>query len=408
MTFNEALSLFIVACGGLLAPLLGRLLHVPAAVVEIAFGIAVGAFLPQTVYLSPVVSFLADFGFVLLMFLAGLEIDLRVLARGGLPSFLRVAPFGFFVPLLGVVIAAKLGLPLLDGLLVGCISIGVALPVLQEIQGTQTVWGQTVLIVGGLGELCTIFWLAVLGNMPAQAALTMASVLLVVPKLLELLALFCLAGILFVGLRELLWWFPESLRSWAEAAEDSNELGVRLAIAIMVGFAVIAIVAGIPEILASFLAGLAVAAVLPRRGMLMQKLEAAGYGFFIPIFFIQVGWQVKVGTLITPDALKVLAAVLLGTLLTRFLGAPFLRLCVSGVNLVRSTLLLGAPLTLQVAVAVYAVSQGALPERILPAVVVAASLGAIVYPTIVRRFLLRRTQEQRSEEGLGEPMMTPW
>lgn len=383
MSEHQAYSLLLLAVGAAVAPVVSRRLGIPAAVGEILFGLLAGSLVPASLNLSSFVGFLAHFGFLLLMFLAGLEVNVQQLIaerRGGL---VRLLPFALFVPAVGVAAALKLGQPMLLGLIVGAISIGVALPVLQELRVLRAPLGQTILVVGGLGELCTIMGLALLGHLGAGA-----SALVIVEELVKVVAIFGVAGVVLTALRELLWWFPERWEA-VLAGDDTSELGVRAALALMVAFAAVAVLVGVPDILATFLAGLTVAAVFPGRHQLVAKLGTAGFGFFIPIFFINVGWNVDLRAFLDPATLRTLGVLSLATLAIRILGLPALLLRLNVADAVRAATLLATPLTLQVAIAEYGIQQHLLPTSIRPAVVATASLAAILYPILARRTLFR-------------------
>jgi Kef-type K+ transport system membrane component KefB len=129
----------------------------------------------------------------------------------------------------------------------------------------------------------------------------------------------------------------------------------------------------------------------------VAKLGTAGFGFFIPIFFINTGWNinagwnVNVGAFLDPATLRTLGLLSVATLATRLLGLPALLLRLNVAVAVRAAALLATPLTLQIAIAEYGIQQHLLPTSIRPAVVATASLAAILYPILARRALFRQT-----------------
>ncbi len=84
------------------------------------------------------------------------------------------------------------------------------------------------------------------------------------------------------------WWFPHSFQRWVRE-EDPSELGVRFGFVLMLGLAALAAWVGLEAILGAFLAGMLFAYVFRETGVLETKLVALGQGFFVPIFFINVG-----------------------------------------------------------------------------------------------------------------------
>ena len=81
----DALSLVIISLGAFLLPLLAEKINIPSIVLEIAYGILVGPVL-GIVKISEFISGLAIFGFMLLMFLSGFEIELDTFREKGLKT----------------------------------------------------------------------------------------------------------------------------------------------------------------------------------------------------------------------------------------------------------------------------------------------------------------------------------
>jgi len=83
---------------------------------------------------------------------------------------------------------------------------------------------------------------------------------------------------------------PNVVRLIDELAHTSAQLKIRGALALLVIFVVLSQVVGTELVLGSFFAGLALTILSPKQGSSMRiKLDALGYGFFIPIFFITAG-----------------------------------------------------------------------------------------------------------------------
>lgn len=384
MTNEQALTLVIVAVGAAVAPLFSGWLRIPAAVGEILFGLVAGFFFVPSGAALAFLPFLAHFGFLLLMFLAGLEIDVHSLAKQSWSTIARLLPFAILAPFLGIAVAVLVGQPALMGLIVGAISIGVAMPVLQELRLLRTQVGQNILLIGAVGELVTIALLALLGN--AGSASTAPVLALEVVKLA---AIFGVAGLVLTALREVLWWRPLPMGRLLRV-DDPTELGMRAAVAVMALFAALATFVGVPDILATFVAGMTIGAVFQGRETVVAKLGSAGFGVLIPVFFIKVGWDVDVRAFLDFSTLELLGVLFGATLAVRLLAGPALWLSCRGGDAVRSLLLLSGPLTLQVAVAEFGIASHVLSASVRPAVVGAACLSAVCWPTLGRLLLARR------------------
>jgi CPA2 family monovalent cation:H+ antiporter-2 len=98
---NHALfSLLIITLLAALVPLLAARLkrfHIPIVILEILAGILIGKSVLDIVTPSPVLDFLSEFGFVILMFISGLEMDLNSFsfadASNRRNGFWKTAPF---------------------------------------------------------------------------------------------------------------------------------------------------------------------------------------------------------------------------------------------------------------------------------------------------------------------------
>lgn len=379
MIATETGPLFVLALGALFAPLLSRRVGIPTAVGEILLGIVVGIFLgPRAGGLPEALAFL---GFALLMFTAGAEIDFAEIERGSAGQF--VVALAFTAVCLGVAMALArwFGYAAIVGLAGGVISIGVAVAALGESGLLGEKIGQTVLVVGGVGEGISLVALTALdiGRQTSGSGLGIAVVKLGGALLATYLFLIVVRG--------LVWWYPELFAGLVEA-RDPSEVGVRAAFAVMLAFVAAAVWIGIEPILGAFLSGAIFAFVFRSKEALQGKLTSIGYGFLIPFFFIGVGQDLRLDALTNPSTLRAAVVFLVLTLLPRILAAPFLR--VSGLAprpALGAALFLSAPLTLQVATARLGADLRLLDSSDVTALVLVATLLGVLAPTLARRLV---------------------
>ena len=134
---------------------------------------------------------------------------------------------------------------------------------------------------------------------------------------------------------------------------DLSEIGVRFGFVLMLGLSAIAAWAGLEAILGAFLAGLLFTYVFRETRVLETKLLALGQGFFVPIFFINVGISFNLGALgDLGSAAKTVAVLALASLSVKLF--PTLLLVLAGMSLrvsLAGSFLLATPLTLLVAAA---------------------------------------------------------
>jgi Kef-type K+ transport system membrane component KefB len=167
--------------------------------------------------------------------------------------------------------------------------------------------------------------------------------------------------------------------------DSSAEIRVRGAFLLLIGLVVIAQLFGLEVILGAFFAG-AVLKLLDRDEMMTHtgfhnKLQAVGYGVFIPFFFVASGMQLDVGALLSGGAALALVPVfLLSLLLARGLPAALYRPMVGSRGSLAAALLQATSLPFIVAATGIGMELGILSPAIGTAMVVAGLLSVVLFP----------------------------
>jgi len=278
------ISLILISTAAFLIPLLSVQVRLPAIVLEILFGVLVG---PVLGFIEPgeeLLGFLAEFGLFLLMFLAGIEIDFGRLERQG-PVQLGtgLVLFGLFFG------AAYLGAGMLDvsgvdqqvflALLLSAAALGLVVPALKETRLSTSRLGQVTLITAVFAEVLSLVGIVA---MSVWVDGGMGWGLLSIPAL-AVAALVALALV-----RQAAWWYPERFERLFRA-DDPQEMGTRAALALLFVFVGLSALLQVEAILGAFLAGAMFSFVFRDPGPLEEQLNGFSFGFFIPIFFINVG-----------------------------------------------------------------------------------------------------------------------
>ncbi|RSD15527.1 cation:proton antiporter [Amycolatopsis eburnea] len=318
----EFVNLFAVTAIALVAPLLLALvpkLRVPAVVLEIVLGIVAGPSGLGWVHADVPVRIAALLGLAFLLFLAGLEIDVHRL-RG---RALRPAVLGYGVTLaLGLAAGAGFGAagwvhsPLLIAVALSATSLGLVVPVLKDAGQAESGLGQAVIAASSVADFAAVVLLSLLfsasgGSTGGRVVLLAAFALLVAVTA----AVVSLAG------------KSRRLGATLTALQDTTaEIRVRAAVVLLVAFVALAEAFGLESILGAFLAG-AVAGLLDRDAAshprFRVKLDAIGYGFLIPVFFVTSGLRLDLGGLLAnPAALARVPLFLAALLIAR--GVPAL------------------------------------------------------------------------------------
>jgi len=381
-------SLLIVGAVAVAVPLFLGLVpavKVPAVVLEILGGILVGPTVLGWVHLDVAVRVIADLGLGFLLFMAGFEIDLRRFDRRTLTLVSRAFLLSMILALL-VAYGLQLGGQVRDGLLVGITlvstSLGVLVPILHDAGQTETIFGRMIMAAGSLAELAplvllSVFFSASSKNPGAELGL--------------------LAG--FVGLTAAIVVVTQRVRVWSPLREvvhrlenTSSQLRVRLAITFALAFSVVAEHFGLATILGAFLAGVIVRRTdeTPASQEEFQgKLEAIGFGFLIPVFFVSTGVGLDITALFHSTRAIILVPVfLVALLLVRGLPALLYVRVVGRTRAIAAGFMQATSLTFIVVATVIGVQTGHQRTSTAAALVVAGLLSVVIYPPIALRMLM--------------------
>ncbi len=392
MTGSQTTTLLVLALGAFAAPLVSRRLGVPAVVGEALLGALIAA-LAGPLANTGLPNALGFLGFALLMFTAGAEIDFERIERGSKQMVIVGILFGAFSIASAVALATTLGTAPIVGVGYGVTSIALAVAALQEIDLLSSTVGQAVLVVGGLGESVSLLALTAV-NLASQGEGSARF-----EQVLKLVGALLLAYVILLALRSLVWWYPEHFERMVDTREPT-EVGVRAALALMLAFVAAAAQLGLEPILGAFLAGAIFGFVFRATEPLSGKLNTVGYGFLIPYFFIGVGQELDLRSLLTPTMVSLVGQALALTVLVKVCGTPLLRLIgLPWREALSVALFLGAPLTLQVAVARLGEDLDLLGHDQAMALVFCSVLAGLSMPALGRR-LLRRSRAEGQDAPL--------
>ena len=402
---NEVLlSLLLITSLAAIVPLLSRRLQrfrIPIVVWEILVGIVIGkSGFHWVATHNEIIQFLAWFGFIFLMFLSGLELDFGALMPSvddqtpiwRRPLLLAALSFaitltlgmftGFELKVQGVTEAA-----ILMGLVLSTTSLGVVMPILKEKRLVTSSYGQTILVAALLADFLTLFLLSI------DVAFLVKG--LTLDLLLILVLLVVVAVFLRVG-RSLLA-NPKLTHILAEVAETTAQIRVRGSFALMVALAALASVLGVEVILGAFLAGAAVSILSDRNNpVLREKLDAIGFGFFIPIFFIMVGVNLDLKTLLaSPENLILLPELLIAAFAIKFGAALVFKPAFSWRETFAAGALLSARLSLIIAASAIALDLGVITDAVNTAIVLVAIITVTASPILFDFLLPKRAEARR-------------
>jgi Kef-type K+ transport system membrane component KefB len=315
-------NLLIVAVIALLAPLtlgFAPSVRVPAVVLEIVAGVVVGPHGLGWVDVDLPIEIVSLIGLAFLLFLAGLEVDLHQLTG----PLLRSALIGFAVTLvLGMLVGVGLHAvdwvksPTLVAVTLAATSLGLVVPVLKDAGQIETPLGQSTIAAASVADfgaivLLSLFFSSSEGSTGSRLVLLAAFAMLV--------AVTAVAVSLIARSRRL-------DMTLTRLQDTTAEIRVRAAVVLLIAFVALAEKFGLESILGAFMAG-AVVGILDRdtesHPNFHLKLEAMGYGFLIPVFFVTSGLRLDLGGLVdSPSALARVPVFVVALLVVR--GVPAL------------------------------------------------------------------------------------
>jgi Kef-type K+ transport system membrane component KefB len=385
-------GLLIVAVVAFAVPLLLALTparRLPAIALEIVAGIIIGPSVLGWVKVDLPISILSVLGLAFLLFLAGLEVELERL-RGRLLAFVGSAfLISFGLALLvgyGLSIAGQVVSPLLIAIILVATALGIVIPVLEDAGESTSDFGQLVIAGAMFAEFGSIILLSLFFSREA----TSASTKLVLLGGFALLAV----GFAFVLLR--------LVRSRQVATvllrlqDTTAQIRVRGAFMLLVGFVALASLLGLETILGAFVAGVILRLVAGDRMMthpqFRQKLEAIGFGVFIPVFFVTSGIQFDLAALFSSLSTILRVPVFLAALLlVRGVPALLYRPLVGSRRSVVAGLLQATSLSFIVAASQIGLELGLITKATGAALIAAGLLSVLIFP-IIALTLLRRAE----------------
>ena len=360
-----------------LSPILSRVFKLPTSVVEILLGslaVWVG-FLHAD---NEVFKNLSKIGFFYLMFLVGLEIEIREFLHFK-DRFLKKT-LVFFSILYGasLILYGVFDLSAVYIVALPIASLGMVMALINE-HGKSHPWLELALVIGLIGELMSICAFVIFDGVSTHGlgwdfAKSIGILILV---LVSSYYLFKMLNILF-------WWYP-GLKKIIMPQQDTKHQSIRISIALF--FILLAIMQWleIDMVLGAIIAGIFITNFFTHKKELSHELSTFGFGFLVPLFFIFVGTTLDLNLVFTQTilyhALWIVCAMVGIRLLASF-GAYYTYLRFKATVLY--SLSYSMPLTFLVAIATIAVKNGAIGQEEYASFIVAALMEGIIIMTLIQ------------------------
>ena len=376
------------------APFIAKLVKLPTTPVEIILGSIAGGIGLFGTEPNHIFELVAEFGFLYLMFVAGMEVNVKKLLRTDVTILKTGFAYLGILYALSVLIAYQLGMSFVFMVIFPLISVGLIATLSKE-YGKETPWVKLSITVGILGELISIIVLTL-----ASAGIHYGLGLDFFFKI-SVLAMFIGAmALVYYLLHLLFWWYPE-IRSVMMPYFDTKEQDIRLSMATLFIMLAIMLYLGLELAFGAFIAGVFIATFFSHKEDLEAKISSFGFGFLIPIFFIYVGSSLPYEAL-QKEGLVLFAFIIASIMIfVRVLASfAFVRLCGF-----RNAMLIAfshaMPLTLLIAVATLAFHARSIDEFHYEAFILASIVEVIVSMLTIKLLARERSDEMCPLGGDG-------
>ncbi|MFZ9659025.1 MAG: cation:proton antiporter [Arcobacteraceae bacterium] len=359
----------------MLSPMISQLIKAPIVVVEIFFGMLAGFF--GLIYGDNMLQIVSKFGFLYLMFLAGLEINLKLVGVIRKDLSFNIALYFTFLYSLAAIACVTFNLSVVYLVALPIFSLGMLMMLVKE-YGKDEPWLNLALSIGVVGEVISILALTIFSGW-----LEFGFNLSFVTSILTLAAVIFTIILILNFFKILFWWYPE-LKTKIMPDADKQDRDVRFAFALFFILIALMFYLKIDVVLGAFTAGLFLKIFFTKKEELFEKLSSVGFGFFVPIFFIYTGSTVKIDMInsdILNSALFIIAAIISIRLISSFVAFyKYLKL--------KQTILFAfsdsMPLTFLVAISTLGFAHGVINQNEYFAFILASMIDGLLLMIVIR------------------------
>lgn len=368
------------------SPLIARMLRLPSITVEIILGALAGYF--AFIMDHAILDLVSKLGFLYLMFLAGLEVDLKKIVNISPTILKKSLIYNVILFSLSALITFYLDTGYIFVVILPLISIGLLAALKKEYGDVE--WIRLAILVGLIGEIVSIFALTTV-----SAALEFGigeefyrTMFLFVMFLVSMI-------IIYKVFHNLIWWFPE-IKAYLMPKEDHQEQDIRISMSIFFLMIAVMMLLNLKVAFGAFIAGMFITTFFEKHNkQLPHKLESFGFGWLVPIFFISVGASFELSALLQ-DGLLVKALLIVAAMISIRFVASLLFVQEMGWNrFYMIGLTHSMPITLLIAVTTLAYNNYTIDQEYYYAFILAAILEVLIVMILIKFFanLIGKTKD---------------
>ena len=375
----EKVYLVITICAIIMiAPMLSKIIKAPVVVIEIVLGLIAGYL--GLIYENETLKLIAKFGFVYLMFLAGLEINFKLVKVIKTTLAWNVVFYFVFLYTISGLMCWLFDLGLTYFVALPIFSLGMIMMLIKE-YGKEQPWLNLALSIGVVGEIISILALTLFSGWTEHG--------LSASFFISILTIISVIAITILGLRVFyiaFWWFPELKKFLIpDSQNDRYDQDIRFSISLLLILVSIMLLLKIDVVLGAFTAGLFFKMFFNQKHELQEKIESFGFGFFAPIFFIYTGSTVKLDIIdldILKHAMFIMAAIISIRLISSYLVFyKYLKFKQTTLFALSDSM----PLTFTVAIAMLSFNYGLITQAEYFSFIIASMVDGLVLMILIRK-----------------------
>lgn len=388
---NYLLQLVIILLLTKLGAHLSNRLNFPSVIGELLVGVLAGPAVLHILIPDTFTHYFAEIGVIVLMFIAGLEGNLGLLVKYWKPA-LTVATMGVVLPTASAALLCVYGFGfswatgLFLGLVLSATSVSITVQVLKEMDRMNTREGAIILGAAVADDIICVILLGICVSLFGSGAAAQNQSLwdLAWPKVLFFILMLALGK----------WFVPRFIHLFEKLNASENE--TTAAMILCFGFAAIAVLLGMSDVLGAYFAGLAISETKYKEALAL-KVEPIGYAIFIPVFFVSIGLNISfkgMGQDIIFIVLLIIIAIL-GKQLGGAIGAKCFGLTWDEANIVGAGMVSRGEMAL--VVANVALTAHLIDKNHYTAMIVVTVVTTLIAPLILKLFIQRTTKHAASE-----------
>ena len=379
------LQLFIIIIATKLAGVISVRFGQPSVLGKLIIGVIIGPAVLGWVQNTDVIEALSHIGVLLLMFIAGLETDLKELNRNK-NSSLAVAFGGVILPLIGgyfsgIAIGMDQHHAIFLGLLLCATSVSISVQTFKELGKLQSREGTTVLGAAIADDIIVVVALAFMMSFLVGSEVNFVTVIGGKIAFFVIIALLAWKGV------------PYVMGKLGRIKITQPAMSIALALCFL--FAYIAEFFGIAGIIGAFAAGIAISQTEFKEEV-EKKVEPIAYTLFVPIFFVSIGLTVTFEGFM--DNILIIILVSIVAIFTKLIGAGI------GARLTgfdtRASITIGAGMIsrgeVALILATLGLSENLLAPEYFTTIIIVVIITTIVTPPLLKYFLKKQEVHEKA------------